>query len=497
MKTISILLASAAMMPVSLTAAVTCPPVFASHMVLQRDQPIPVWGKADRGEKVVVKFHGRSVETTAGSDGSWRVDLSALPASSKAEVLVVSGSNELRFEDVLVGEVWLCSGQSNMEKPLGNRSGQRPTDDAEKEIRNAEHPEIRLFQMPRGGRPPAGDDLTLRWHPCGPEVVDKMAFSAAAYFFGRTLQEKLDVPIGLIHSSVGGTRIELWTPREAYQGIEGLEDLAKAAAGDGKFGDVRISSLYQPMIQPLAPYGLRGFLWYQGESNLMAGDGLLYTAKMRALVNGWRKAWNHPEAPFYYVELAPHNYSARKIPEPFSVDALPLFREAQSRALSISQTGMAVITDTVTNLGDIHPTNKKDVGDRLARLALCRTYGMKDVVDSGPIYQDMRIQGGRVALKFDHADGLRSRDREDLRDFTVAGEDRVFHPAEAVIRGGYVMVASEKVKKPVAVRLGWNERANPNLVNAAGLPARTFRTDDWPVEMHRPVDAEAESERVK
>lgn len=488
MKTVSILLASAALLSASLTAAVTCPPVFGSHMVLQRDRPIPVWGKAERGEKVVVSFHGKVVQTSAGSDGSWRVDLPALPASSKAEVLVVSGSNELRFEDVLVGEVWLCSGQSNMEKPLGNRSGQRPTDDAEKEIRNAEHPGIRLFQMPRGGRPPAGDDLTLRWHPCGPEVVDKMAFSAAAYFFGRSLHEKLSVPIGLMHSSVGGTRIELWTPRQAYQGIDGLEDLAKAAAGDGKLGEVRIASLYQPMIQPLAPYGLRGFLWYQGESNLMAGDSAVYTAKMQALIKGWRTAWNHPEAPFYFVELAPHTYSARKLPEPFSTEALPLFREAQARTLSIPHTGMAVITDTVTNLSDIHPTNKKDVGDRLARLALRNTYGMKEVVDSGPVYKDLRIQGDRIALKFDHAEGLRSRDREDLRDFTVAGEDRIFHPAEAEIRGGNVWVSSAMVKKPVAVRLGWNERANPNLVNAAGLPARSFRTDAWPVNMRRPAD---------
>lgn len=484
-------LAVLALLTASLPAAVTCPPVFGSHMVLQRDRPIPVWGKAERGEKVVVSFHGKVVETTAGGAGSWRVDLPAMPASSKPEVLVVSGSNELRFEDVLVGEVWLCSGQSNMEKPLGQRTGQRPTDDAEKEIRNANHPGIRLFQMPRGGRPPAGDDLTLRWHSCTPEVVDNMAFSAAAYFFGRTLHEKLGVPIGLLHSSVGGTRIELWTPQEAYHGVEGLEDLAKAAARDGRYGDVRIASLYQPMIQPLVPYGLRGFLWYQGESNLMAGDGPVYTKKMQALIQGWRAAWNLPEAPFYYVQLAPHLYSSREIPNPFSDQALPLFWEAQTKALAIPHTGMAVITDTVANLGDIHPTNKKDVGDRLARLALCRSYGMREVVDSGPVYQEMRIQGSRVALKFDHDDGLRSRDREDLRDFTVAGEDRVFHPAEASIRNGWVMVRSDQVRTPVAVRLGWNERANPNLINSSGLPARTFRTDEWPVPMRRQTDTPA------
>lgn len=184
------------------------------------------------------------------------------------------------------------------------------------------------------------------------------------------MQAKLGIPVGLIHTSVGGTRIELWTPPTAYQGIAGLEHVARAAAGDRKLGDVRIGGLYDPMVKPLAPYGLRGFLWYQGESNLMADDGPVYAEKMRALVTGWSAAWRPPDAPFYYVQLAPHTYSARKIPNPSSVEALPLFWEAQTQALSISHTGMAVITDTVAQLGDIHPTNKKDVGRRLAYLAI-------------------------------------------------------------------------------------------------------------------------------
>jgi sialate O-acetylesterase len=472
-------------------AEVKCPPVFASHMVLQRDQAIPVWGTADPGEKVTVEFAGAQSRAITGKDGAWQVKLPPLAASAEPRTLVVTGTNELRFDDVLVGEVWLCSGQSNMEKPLGERKGQRPTDNAEEEIRKANHPLIRVFQMPRNGRPQK-DYLTMQWHPCGSEVVNRMSFSAAAYFFGREVQTKLDVPVGLIHTSVGGTRIELWTPPSAYQGISGLEDVAKAAAGDRKLGDVRIGSLYDPMVKPLAPYGLRGFLWYQGESNLMADDNLIYTAKMQALITGWRTAWELPEAPFYYVQLAPHTYSARKLPNPFSVEALPLFWEAQTKALSIPHTGMAVITDTVAQLGDIHPTNKKDVGERLARIALARTYGMKAVVDSGPVFKEMRIQGNKIALKFDDAEGLRARDREDINEFTVAGEDRVFHPAEAKITKGNVLVSSRIVGKPVAVRFAWNESANPNLVNAAGLPARSFRTDDWPVNTHRPADPQIE-----
>jgi sialate O-acetylesterase len=341
--------------------------------------------------------------------------------------------------------------------------------------------------MPRNGRPQQ-DDLTLQWHPCGSEVVNRLGFSAAAYFFGREVQGKLGIPVGLIHTSVGGTRIELWTPPDAYQGIAGLEDVAKAAAGDRNFGGIRIGGLYDPMVKPLAPFGLRGFLWYQGESNLMADDNLIYAEKMRALVTGWRAAWRLPEAPFYYVQLAPHLYSSRKIPNPFSVEALPLFWEAQTKALSIPHTGMAVITDTAANPADIHPTNKKDVGLRLACLALARTYGRKEVADSGPVMKEFIIKGRNVGLKFEHADGLKSRDGQPLTEFTIAGADRVFHPAEARISNGNVVVSSNKVDKPVAVRLGWHERANPNLVNAAGLPARAFRTDDWPVNPHRPAE---------
>lgn len=468
-------------------AEVKCPPIFASHMVLQRDQEIPVWGTAAPGEKVTVNFAGAKTQSIAGQDGAWQAKLPPLAASAEPRTILISGTNELRFDDVLVGEVWLCSGQSNMEKPLGGRSGQRPTDNAEEEIRNANHPLLRVFQMSRGGRPQP-DNLTMLWHPCSSEVVNRLSFSAAAYFFGREVQAKLGVPVGLIHTSVGGTRIELWTPPTAYQGIAGLENVAKAAAGDRKLDNIRIGGLYDPMVKPLAPFGIRGFIWYQGESNLMADDDQIYTEKMRALINGWRAAWYLPEAPFYYVQLAPHLYSSRKIPNPFSDQALPMFWEAQTKALSIPNTGMAVITDTVTQVGDIHPTNKKDVGERLAYLALARTYGKKNVVDSGPIMKEFVVKGGNVGLKFDHADGLKSRDGKPLSEFTLAGEDRVFHPAEAVIRSGNVVVSSSNVRQPVAVRLGWNERGNPNLVNAAGLPARSFRSDDWPVNTHRPAD---------
>jgi polygalacturonase len=475
------------------SGAVRCPPVFGSGMVLQRDLPVPVWGTAAPGERVVVEFADQQAVATADAQGRWAVRLTPLAASSAPRTLVVRGTNELRFEDVLVGEVWLCSGQSNMEKPLGVRSGQHPTDNAEAEIRAANHPQIRLFQVPRNGRP-AKDDLTLQWHVCRPDTIDRLSFSAAAYFFGRELQQTLGVPIGLLHTSYGGTRIEPWTLPEAYAPLPGASVLAEAAAGNRRIDGSDIGGLYRTMVDPLAPYAVRGFLWYQGESNLVAGDIAAYPLKMRALIEGWRTAWQRADAPFYFVQLAPYLYSARNQPRPLTASALPLFWEAQARVLADRQTGLAVITDTVADLRDIHPTNKRDVGLRLARLALARTYGRSDVVDSGPIKQAVTFDDSLARVAFTHATGLRSRDGQALTGFELAGADQAFHPASAQLVGESVELRSPEVSKPVAVRFAWHERANPNLVNAAGLPARSFRTDDWPVALFRdaaPADAPA------
>lgn len=480
---ICLLVAMASQSPVH--ADVRCPPVFGPHMVLQRDKPVPVWGTSAPGENIHVEFAGKSVGTTAGRDGLWQVRLPSLPANAQPATLVVRGTNELRFEDVLVGEVWLCSGQSNMEKPIGQQNGQQPTDHAMEDIRNADHPRLRLYQTPRGGKP-RPDDLTLQWHPCTPETIEKLRFSAAGYFFGCEILEKLDVPVGLIHTSFGGTRIEPWTVPTAYQGIPALKDFAKAAAGDRKIDGIRIGDLYDSMVKPLVPFSLRGFIWYQGESNLVAGDVDDYPLKMRALVEGWRTAWGEPAAPFYFVQLAPHLYTNRKQPKPLSPDALPLFWEAQARALAIPNTGMAVINDTVVNPADIHPTNKRDVGQRLARLALARTY-QKPVGDSGPVFKELKIRGASAGLVFEHADGLRSKDGQPLRGFEIAGANRVFEPAAAAINDGKIVVSSPGVAKPVAVRFAWSERAGPNLVNSDGLPASAFRTDNWPLQAVLPA----------
>lgn len=464
-------------------AEVTLPRVFTDHMVLQRGQPVSIWGTATAGEAVTVRFATDTQSTVADSSGAWSVRLRPLTASIEGRELVVSASNTITLSDVLVGEVWLCSGQSNMEKQIGNRSGQRPCDNHEAEIAAANYPLIRIYQFPRNGKPAEGD-ATLRWLPCSPDTVARTNFSAAAYYFGRELQRELKVPVGLIHSSVGGTRIEAWTPPEAYAATPSLADVA-TEPGNAK---TRIGGLYASMIRPLVPYTLRGWLWYQGESNLMTRDFASYTDKMQALVGAWRGAWAQPDAPFYFVQLAPYTYSARKQPEPLSTEALPLFWEAQTAAATrIHNSGSVVITDTVANVGDIHPTNKRDVGERLARLALARTYGRADVVSSGPVLRSATPRGGELVLRFDHAKGLASRDGQPLNSFTVAGEDRVFSTATARIEGEQVIVSSASVSAPVAVRLAFHERANSNLVNAAGLPAHPSRSDSWAIDPTRPA----------
>jgi sialate O-acetylesterase len=490
---LSLLLLAAA-----LRADVRCALPFSDHMVLQRDRPVNVWGEAAPGEAVTVEFAGQRKAAVATAAGRWSVALDPMPASAEPRTLTVRGRNTITFGDVLVGEVWLCSGQSNMEKPLGPRKGQKPTDHYRAEVERAEVPTLRLFEVPWYAKPKAGV-TGLRWVPCTPETVMSTEFSAAAYYFGRELVRELGVPVGLIHSSFGGTQIEAWMPAAAFASDPALRDLINVHYFAWVPG-VQPTDLYQSMIVPLEPYTLRGFLWYQGESNVMQADGAIYTAKQRALIASWRAAWGEPDAPFYYVQIAPFDYSRwDKFPKLLTPEALPLFWAAQTAGLAVPHTGMVVTTDLVRDFHDIHPTDKRDVGLRLARLALAKTYGRRDLLAESPQWVAMRpARDGRVELRFDHTGtGLASRDGRPLNDFTVAGADRRFVPATAVIAGGdRVMVSSPQVARPVAVRFAWDETADPNLVNSAGLPAVSFRTDSWPVVAVRPKPAPAATPRT-
>ncbi len=467
-------------------AAVQCPPIFSDHMVIQREMAVPVWGNAAPDEEVTVEFAGQRKTVRAAADGRWQIRLAPLATSTAPRIFKVHASNELTFSDVLVGEVWLASGQSNMEKPIGGQRGQKPTDNAEAEIRDADHPLLRLFQVPRNGISQP-DDLTQQWLASTPEAVEKMHFSAAGYFFGRELLRDLKVPIGIIHTSFGGTRIEPWTLAEGFAAVPSLKDFATAAATGQKFNSTIGASLYHSMVEPLVPYALRGFIWYQGESNLMNIESAIYTDKMRALIGGWRTAWDRTDAPFYYVQIAPYRYSVRKSARPLSVEALPMFWEAQTRALAIPHTGMTVITDLVTDLDDIHPTNKRDVGRRLAALALSDTYGRTGIATSGPVFTHATTHGTEFEISFAHAEGLASRDGQALTGFIIAGADRQFVPATAFVHEEKIILTAPEVALPVAARFAWHETTMTNLINGVGLPAWSFRTDDWPVDITGPA----------
>ena len=453
--------------------------VFADHMVIQRGSLVPVWGAAEPGEKVTVKFAGQSVDAVAGADGRWQVQLSVMKENATpANMIVVSTKDKqpITITDILVGEVWLCSGQSNMQLGLPECFN------GPEEAKAADFPMLRMLEVPKGGSNKQRDDAALAWQVCSPAVMtEKGGFSAAGYYFGRELIQRLKVPVGLIDSTVGGTPIESWTP-----------PLGPTQAG----GD-----LFNAMIHPLVPFGMRGCIWYQGEYNLaLFGDTLNYTAKMKALIDGWRGLWKLPDMPFYYVQLAPLDWQSANYP---NYKNLPVFWEAQSLIEStVPHTGMVITTDITDDLKFIHPKDKKTVGLRLAALALHDTYGMKDKVCRGPAFKSMRVDGKRVIVTFDGCDGgLKTRDGKAPDWFTLAGADGVYQPAEATITGkDQITLAAGGVPKPLNARFAWDCTAMANLCNGAGFPANAFRTDkpdpnaNMNLAMRKPVKVSGPSE---
>lgn len=439
-------------------ADVTLPKVLSSHMVLQRERPVTIWGWADPREAVTVKLDGATATVKADARGNWKVVLPAVKADGKAHAVTITGKNKIELDDILIGDVWIGSGQSNMEFALGGSTG------AKEAIAAADCPQIRLlhvakvqakeptkdivvFAGPRARNQPAPPPATgPAWKVCTPKTVP--SFSAVLYYFGQRLQKETGVPMGLINSSWGGSPIEPWT----------------VVGGKG-------GGMYNAMIAPLQPFAIRGAIWYQGETNVFNKNGLAYSDKMKALIGGWREAWGY-EFPFYFVQIAP--WSGRYEP-----GQLPALWEAQVASLKIPGTGMAVTTDLVDNIKDIHPKNKFDVGNRLALWALAKDY-QRPVVYSGPLYKSMKVEGNKVRLAFAHVGGgLKSRDGKPLAEFEIAGADGKFVPAEATIDGEAVVVESKAVSSPAQVRFGWRNEACPNLVNKKGLPASPFKTDGW------------------
>lgn len=489
-------------------ADVTLPSILSDRMVLQQRTEVSIWGWADPGETVTVRADwpkGGAVTSVADAEGRWQVKL-ATPQAGGPYTLRVRGHNEIIIRDILMGEVWLGSGQSNMEMRLSS------TENASEAIAAADYPNIRLFTVPRAANQEPQRDCTGTWVECSAESIPN--FSAVSYYFARKLHNELHVPVGMIHSSWGGTPAEAWTKKAAlledaefHPILEAWEDNirqypqrmqaylqalkewerkvaesaddenskpAKPRAPYGPDNPRCPSVLYNAMIHPLIPYAIRGVIWYQGESN--AGRAYQYRKLFPAMIRSWRESWGQGDFPFYFVQLA--NY---KEPQDQPVeDTWAELREAQAMALTLPQTGMAVAID-IGDAKTIHPTNKKDVGERLALWALAKDYQKKNVF-SGPVYRSMKIDGRRIILSFDYVDGgLIAKDGKPLSQFAIAGPDRRFVWADAQIVGDNVIVQSPQVTDPVAVRYAW--QINPqgcNLFNKAGLPASPFRTDDWP-----------------
>lgn len=463
-------------------ADVKLPPVLGSGMVLQRDLPVPVWGWADAGESVSVSFVGQTKATRAADDGKWMVKLDPLEAMSEAASLTITGKNKISLDDVLVGEVWICSGQSNMEWQLGRSMKAR------EEVAAADHPLIRLFDVPGHTVSPLPREKGAgRWQVCTPNSAG--GFSAVGYFFGRRLQKELNVPIGLVGSNWGGTRIEPWTTLAGFESVpelSGTAERVKSYTQDTRVGGGDPSAIYNSMVHPLIPFAMRGGIWYQGESN--GGEGTSYYHKKHALVNGWRKAFQNEDLAFYWVQLA--NFQ-RESQDPAGGDGWAKIREAQTQALDIPATGMAVITD-IGAANDIHPRNKQDVGWRLAQWALHQTYEKKDLVPAGPLYKTQKVEGNTIRLSFNYVgrglmvgkkSGLEPTEEVKggkLEHFAIAGEDMKWFWAEAIIDGDTVVVSSADVARPAAVRYGFTMNpARANLYNKDGIPASPFRTDRW------------------
>lgn len=483
--------------------ALEAPAIFGDHMVLQRGIPVRVWGKAEPGSAVTVSFAGKSAEAQTASDGRWQAELPPFETPGGPHSMTVSsGGKTLTFKDVLIGDVYLCAGQSNMELLL------KDSENAKAEVAASDYPNIRLFRVQRvAAYERTGELYPKPWRPCTPATSGW--FSAVAYFFGREIHRELGVPVGLIDASWGGVAICPYLPRERLNSDPDfapiLERYARSRAQmtpeksaeyekklreweaarasnpslkrpEAPWGRSQFhpGTLYDGMIDPLAPFGLKGVLWYQGEANAVRARQ--YRKLLPLLIESWRERWGRPELPFLIVQLP--NYRGQPGSAPPPEPCWAELREAQARALATPHTALAVTVD-LGEAENIHPKNKKEVGRRLALAAFGLVYG-KPGLFSGPVFRGAEFRGGKAELAFDHAEGLEARNPP-LNNFEIAGTDRRFRPANAEIRGGAVVVSSPEVPSPVAVRYCWkNNPEHCNLYNRAGLPAMPFRTDDWP-----------------
>jgi sialate O-acetylesterase len=479
-------------------ADVTLPKILGDNMVLQRAKPVYIWGTAAVGDEVTVKFAGQEKHTQPDAAGHWQVTLDPLMASATPQEMTITATNAAQpasngtttLKNILVGEVWFCGGQSNMEysvnAPSSSAPSALPTDpQLAQELQTETYPQIRLFRVQKQTRQP--EIVTDGWTDCSGDALNK--FSAIGFFFARDLQRALNVPVGIVGSYWGGSRLEQWIPEEAFTRLPAFAN--EAAASPFRVDGRAVGDYFKSMIRDLAPFTLRGMLWYQGESNIIASnDGVRYADKLQALVEFWRSLWKDQDLPFYQVQIAPFLYTSRKADYladrsalvVHGPDELPKLWEAQMLATRIPDVEIVPTTDLDSNFSNIHPSGKRTVGQRLTNLALTKAYGQTTPAWEGPLFDKLEIKGAQTVVHFSNTGGkLTTRDGQPPALFEFAGADGVFHPATGVLSSDAVILTSPDVTTPVTARMGWSETAQPNLVNADGLPAYPFRTNgpDW------------------
>lgn len=482
------------------SAQISFPPIFSDNMVLQQNKPINIWGWADVNEKITVTINNSTSTTTANQYGEWKLNIPEMTAGGPHEISVTgSSSPEIKFKNVMIGEVWICSGQSNMNWPIKNTL-------SAKETENISCDNLRIFTVPvKVERLPQNNFADSKWRAADGNSIK--SFSAVGYYFASKLHNELKIPVGIIQSSWSGTTIDAWTPLEGFENKDSLKkicdnikryrsnylkalpkyltqiqnwiDSSKKAIQENRFPptmpenpviihQIMPTSIFNAMINPIIPYTIQGVIWYQGESN--ARDGILYYDKMHALVGGWRKLWKQGDFPFYYVQLPPCRIFYKK------KDSLPILWEAQTKAQDIPNSGMVVISDTV-RINALHPRNKKDVGERLAKLALAKTYKINAGEYSGPVLKKAEFMNDKIIIHFSNAeDGLYSRDKKPLSDFEISYDSKNFIPAKAEIVGNTVVIHLEG--KQTKVKEVWfcnKNTSQPNLMNKSGLPAAPFK----------------------
>lgn len=446
----------------TISANVSLPAVFSDHMVLQQNSEVKIWGWGDPNEEITIttSWNNQSVKVNTNNQANWNAKITTPTAGGPFEI-TIQGYNKVIINDVLIGEVWLCSGQSNMQW-----TPNAGIDHGEEEIQKANYPSIRFFSVAKNSAEHPQLDLQGEWKVCTPETMKH--FSAIGYFFGQRIHSRLNIPVGLINSSWGGSPAEVWTPKDAFNKNESLVKASKILRTE-KWAPKQPSIVYNAMIHPIVPFKLAGVLWYQGETNEQ--NAATYSELFSTMITSWREKWED-HFPFYFAQIAPYKYG--------DDDKGVIVRDQQRRTLNkVDMTAMVVLSD-IGNTQDIHPRNKIDVGIRFANIALNKTYGKSKIQYSGPLYNSFKVEKNKIRVKFDYAQGL-SNDGK-ITEFEIAGEDGTYYPASAKIENKddkiSILVSSSKVKEPKNVRYGWHNIAEPKLTNTTGLPASSFTSEE-------------------